>query len=172
MKRLIAVGLIAAAGCSSGVAAPDVGDVTTACAAEFCLDVPQGWVVVDGGDYLSGSHEDDPDNTALTAAVIDLEAIVKASGGPWPVPTADVSRAFWTLLEQADVGRFERSSRMVGGAERSWGTHEDGRMWHLVFPTGATSGIGVEIRAPNDSWEAHADAIFDSVTVRSTPAGE
>jgi hypothetical protein len=166
MKRLIAIGLIVVAGCSSGVSAPAVGDVTTVCTDDFCLDIPDGWVVVDGGDYVSASHEDDPDHTFLTAAMIDLEAIVEASGGSWPVPTADVSRAFWVLLEQADVGEFERSARMVGGAERSWGTHEDGPMWHLVLPTGATSGVGVEIRASGDSWEEHADAVFTSVRTR------
>ena len=90
-----------------------------------------------------------------------------AAGGSWPATTAEVSRSFWALLEQAGVGEFERSVRMVGGSERSWGSHEDGPMWHMVFPVGATSGIGVEIRAPNDSWETHADAVFESVIERS-----
>jgi hypothetical protein len=163
MKRLLALGLVVVAGCSSGVAAPTPVESFTDCTADFCLAIPDGWIVVNGGDYISAVHEDDPEHTFLTAAVIDLQAIVEASGGSWPARSADVSRAFWTLLEQADVGEFERSGRIVGGAERSWGTHEDGKMWHLIVPTGATSGIGVEIRAPNDSWEAHADVVFASV---------
>ena len=81
----------------------------------------------------------------------------------WPATTAEVSRAFWTLLEEAEVGTFERSVRMVGGAERSWGTHEDGQMWHFLLPVGPTSGIAVEIRAPNGTWETHADAVFESI---------
>jgi len=127
------------------------------------MEVPAGWNVTDGGDYVSGVHSLDDEHTFLTAAIIDSEAIVESSGGTWPATTAEVTRAFWALLEQAEVGTFERSARMVGGAERSWGTHEDGPMWHLVVPTGATSGIGVEIRAPNDSWETHVDEIFASV---------
>jgi hypothetical protein len=166
MKRLIAVIAIAAAGCSSGVGAPALSASSTVCADAFCIDVPTGWVVTNGGDYVSAAHEDDPEHTFLTAAVINSEAIVVTSGGIWPATTAEVTRAFWSLLEQADVGKFERSTRMVGGAERSWGTHESGPMWHLVFPTGPTSAIGVEIRAPNDSWESHADAVFESLRER------
>ena len=163
MKRLIALSLVVAAGCSSGVTAVEPANAVTVCAEAFCIDVPEGWTVVNGGDYVSAVHQDDPAHTFLTAAVIDREAIVEAAGGMWPATTAEVSRAFWTLLEQAEVGRFERSARMVGGAERSWGTHDDGQMWHLVLPTGATSGIGVEIRAPNHSWETHADTVFASI---------
>ena len=166
MKRLIALALVAVAGCSSGVVAPELTESVTECTSGFCIDVPVGWTVTNGGDYISAVHSLDPENTFLTAAPIDSEAIVVAAGGTWPATTSDVSRSFWALLEQAGVGEFERSVRMVGGAERSWGSHEDGQMWHVVFPVGATSGIGVEIRAPNDSWEAHADAIFASVTER------
>ena len=78
----------------------------------------------------------DPDGTFLTAGEINLRAIVEQAGGTWPVPTEEVARAFWALLEDADVGEFERSERMLGGAQRSWGSHETGDMWHLVYPTG------------------------------------
>jgi hypothetical protein len=166
MKQLFAAIVLVVTACSSGVTAPVPDDSTTVCGDEFCIDVPAGWIVENGGDYLSAAHEDDLEHTILTVAMIDREAIVVASGGSWPATTAEVSRAFWALLEQAEVGGFGRSTRMVGGAERSWGTHEDGQMWHLVLPTGATRAIGVEIRAPNDSWESHADAVFLSVRPR------
>ena len=36
-------------------------------------------------------------------------------------------------------------------------------MWHVVHPTGGSAAIGVELRAPNDSWESHADLVFGSI---------
>jgi len=39
-------------------------------------------------------------------------------------------------------------------------------MWHLLYPLEGSSAIGIEMRAPNDSWETHADAVFESVSVR------
>jgi hypothetical protein len=155
---------LALAACSSGPSAPPLGTPETVCNADFCIDVPQGWTVELGDGYVSAHHEVAPDETFLTAGLINFEAIVESAGSTWPVPTSEVSRSFWTLLEQANVGDFERSQRMVGGAERSWGTHEDGQMWHLVYPTESSRGIGVELRAPNDTWEAHADTVFASVT--------
>jgi hypothetical protein len=163
-RVLIALGLLATA-CSQGVAASDVGQVETVCSERFCLDVPEGWVAEVGDTYLAFNHESDPDNTFLTAGVIDQEAIVTGASGTWPAPTEDVAAAFWSLLESSDVGSFERSQRMVGGAVRSWGDHETGRMWHLVYPTGGSTAIGVELRAPNESWESHADVVFTSVTM-------
>ena len=52
---------------------------------------------------------------------------------------------------------------MVGGAVRSWGSHETGDMWFLLVPIDSVDAIGLEIRAPNDSWESHADVVFPSV---------
>jgi hypothetical protein len=127
------------------------------------VTIPDGWVAEVGDTYISAFHELAPADTFLTAGIVNQRAIVESSGGEWPAPTVDVVRAFWSLLESAGVGEFERSQRLVGGAERSWGRHEDGEMWHLLVPTGATAAIGVEIRAPNDSWESHADAVFASV---------
>lgn len=152
--------------CSSGPDAPTAGPGEEVCAATFCVIVPEGWSYEVQDTYISASHELAPTTSFLTAGLINMEAIVQAAGGSWPVGTPEVTRAFWTLLEEAGAGRFERSARMLGGAERSWGTHADGQMWHLVFPTGPSSAIGVELRAPNDSWETHADLVFESVTLR------
>ena len=164
-KALAGIALIVTA-CSQGVSAPDIGQVETVCTDVFCIDVPEGWGAEVGDTYVAFTHEADPDNTFLTAGVIDQEAIVTTVGGTWPVPTEDVVRSFWLLLETSGVGSFERSQRMVGGAVRSWGDHETGRMWHVVHPTGGTGAIGVELRAPNDSWEAHADVVFESIRQR------
>jgi hypothetical protein len=161
-KVLIGFALVLTA-CSQGVSAPEVGTVETVCSDVFCIDVPQGWVAEVGDSYIAFNHEADPDNTFLTAGIIDQEAIVTETGGTWPVQTEDVVRAFWLLLETSNVGSFDRSQRMVGGAVRSWGDHESGRMWHVIYPTGGSSAIGVEMRASNDSWESHADVVFASI---------
>lgn len=161
---LIVLGLaLLVSACSSGPDAPVVAGGEEVCAETFCVSVPDGWSYEVGETYISATHEDAPDTTFLTAGVINMEAIVENSGGTWPAPTADVTRAFWALLEDAGAGKFVRSARVVGGAERSWGTHVDGQMWHLVYPTGPTSAIGIELRAPNDTWESHADFVFESV---------
>ncbi|MEN8239019.1 MAG: hypothetical protein ABFR53_07455 [Actinomycetota bacterium] len=162
-KVLIGFALFVTA-CSQGVAAPDIAGTETVCSDVFCIDVPGGWVAEVGDTYVAFNHEADPDNTFLTAGILDEEAIVTGAGGTWPVPTEDVVVAFWSLLESSGVGSFERSQRMVGGAVRSWGDHETGRMWHVVYPTGGSTAIGVELRAPNDSWESHADVVFASIT--------
>jgi len=46
---------------------------------------------------------------------------------------------------------------------RSWGRHSTGDMWYLLLAVEGSTGIGVEMRAPNDSWEARADVVFSSV---------
>lgn len=165
MRRFIVVLVVFAAACSQGVPAPSVDAVETVCTDAFCIDVPSGWQVTERGPtYVSMSHASDPADTFLTAGLIDMEAIVTASGGSWPVPTQDVVVAFWSLIEDAGVGSYTRSERMIGGGVRSWGDHETGVMWHLVYPLSGSAAIGVELRAPNDSWEPHADVVFASVT--------
>jgi hypothetical protein len=164
MRKFVIGFVLFAAACSQGIPAPPTGSSTTVCTDAFCIDVPEGWEVTDSGTaFVSMSHVSDPDNTFLTAGVIDMEAMVTAAGGTWPVPTQEVVLAFWSLIEDAGVGTYTRSQRMVGGAVRSWGDHETGTMWHLVYPLGGSAAIGVEMRAPNVSWESHADVVFAGV---------
>ena len=164
MRKVVLGFLIFAAACSQSVPAPPIGSLTTVCTDAFCIDVPNGWEVTDvGTTFVSMSHVSDPNNTFLTAGLIDMEAMVTAAGGSWPVPTQEVVLAFWSLIEDAGVGSYTRSQRMVGGAVRSWGDHETGSMWHLVYPLEGSAGIGVEMRAPNGSWEPHADVVFAGV---------
>jgi hypothetical protein len=164
MRKFVVGFALLVTACSQGVAAPDVGNTATVCSDIFCVDVPDGWAAEVGDTYLAFNHAADPENTFLTVGIIDQGAIVTGAGGSWPASTDDVVQAFWSLLESSDVGSFERSQRMVGGAVRSWGDHETGRMWHVVYPTGGSTAIGVELRAPNDSWESHADVVFTSIT--------
>lgn len=166
VMRILAIALLFATACSQGVSAPPVVETETVCSDVFCIDVPAGWSAEIGDTYVSLSHDADPDNTFLTAGLVDMQAIVTASGGTWPVPTEDVVTAFWSLIEDAGVGSFTRSQRMVGGAVRSWGEHETGTMWHLLYPLEGSSAIGIEMRAPNGSWETHADVVFESVSPR------
>ncbi len=162
-KLVIGITLLAAA-CAQSAPAPPVGDPTTVCTDAFCMEVPAGWGTVDEGDgFVTLVHTVDPDGTSLTVGLVNMEAIVTSSGGTWPVPTADVVTAFWSLLEDAGVGSYTRSQRMVGGAVRSWGKHETGAMWQLMYPLEGPRAIGVDLRAPNDSWEPHADVVFTSL---------
>ncbi len=159
---LLILALVATA-CSSGPAAPPIGTPTTVCTEAFCLDVPEGWGDEIGDTYIAFNHDALPEGTFLTANVVDMEAIVTAAGGQWPVPPVEVTEAFWALLEQADEGELRRTERQVGGAIRSWGSHTTGTMWHLLVPVEGSLAIGVEMRGPNDSWESHADAVFPTV---------
>jgi predicted phosphoribosyltransferase len=159
------VGLLFVAACSSGPEAPAISSLETVCNDAFCVDVPDGWEAEVGDTYLSFHHSLDPIHTFLTVGVADMEAIVVASGGTWPVSTEEATRSFWSLLEDVDVASFKRSQRLVGGAYKSWGTHTDGDMWYLLYPVQGSRGIGIEMRAPNGSWETHADAVFNSLVV-------
>ena len=74
-----------------------------------------------------------------------------------------VERSFWALLEETDVGSLERLERIPGGNIRADGSYEGGRMWTLLVPGDGESAVGVEVRGPNRSWEAHADVFFSAV---------
>ena len=165
MKRTLGLAMLVVvlASCSSGSAAPPVAPAAEACTSALCMDVPAGWDGEVGPTYIAFNHETAPSDTFLTANAVDMESIVTAAGGSWPATTEDVVVAFWSLLEEVDEGRLIRTERMVGGAIRSWGSHSTGDMWYLLVPVDGSQGIGVEIRAPNDSWESHADLVFPSV---------
>lgn len=165
MQRFVVVALLFVAACSSGPTAPAITELDTVCNDQFCVDVPVGWEAEVGETYLSFNHTLDPSHTFLTVGVVDMEAIVEASGGTWPVSTEEATGSFWALLEEVDVASFERSARQVGGAIKSWGTHTDGEMWYLLSPIDGSRGVSIEMRAPNGSWESHADQVFASLVV-------
>ena len=94
-----------------------------------------------------------------------MEALVEGAGGSWPAPTEEVVRSFWQLLEEADVATFVRMERLTGGAFRSEGNYEEGRLWHLLIPGTQSGGVGVEVRGPNATWQSHADVFFSDVRI-------
>lgn len=160
---IVSVLVVVAAACSSGPAAPEIEPIDRVCTEAFCIDVPAGWGDEVGDTYIAFHHELAADDTFLTANVVDMEAIVTAAGGTWPVPPDEVVQAFWTLLEDVGEGSLIRTERQVGGAIRSWGHHSTGDMWHVLVPVDGSMAIAVEIRGPNTSWEDHADVVFPSV---------
>ncbi len=168
MRRVTIAAVVAVfflTACTPGPAAPEIGVLDSVCNDAFCVDVPQGWEAEIGETHMTFNHSLNPNHTFLTVGVINMRAIVEISGSRWPLPPQDVARSFWVLLEESGVAHFERSERVVGGAIKSWGVHDDGRMWHLMYPVEGIRAIGIEMRAPNDSWEAHADIVFESLTV-------
>ncbi len=166
VKRWLVLVLVACGACSSGVEAPDPAPVSQVCTQTWCMDVPDGWGTEVGENYVAFNHDADPDGTFLTGNVVDMEAIVTAAGGTWPATTEDVVRSFWALLEDAEEGSLQRTQRQVGGAIRSWGSHSTGDMWYVLVPVEGSTGIGVEIRGPNETWERHADIVFPSIAPR------
>lgn len=165
MRRLLALLLLGLAACSTGLTAPTIDDVDIGCADEFCIVFPLGWDSESGDAYLSFSHPAAPGESAATISPISLQALVENAGGSWPASTEDAVRAFWQLLEEADVATLERVERLAGGAFRSEGTYADGRLWHLLIPGPGNRGIAVEVRGPNASWEPHANVFFSNVEV-------
>lgn len=165
MRRLLIGIVLLLAACSAGPNAPPVGSAERVCSELVCIDVPEGWEVELGDGYIAFRHLEAPEEAIATVSSISMEALVESAGGTWPAATEDVVRSFWQLLEEADVGRFERLERLTGGAFRSEGSHEGGRLWHLVIPGAGSDAIGFEVRGPNRSWQTHADVFFSDVQV-------
>ena len=153
------------AACSTGPAAPAIDGVDLACSEGFCVTYPVGWAVEHGDVFLAFTHEAAPGVANATISPLNLQAVVENAGGTWPAPTEEVVRGFWLLLEEGDSGSFERLERLTGGAFRSEGSHQDGRLWHLLIPGEGNRGIAIEVRGPNRSWESHADVFFSNVEV-------
>lgn len=153
------------AGCgASGPDAPAVDAVERVCSGELCIDHPTGWEVETGPGYIGFLHPDAPEKAKATVAIVSMEAIATNAGTSWPAPAEDVARAFWTLLDQGGVGSLVTIERLTGGSIRTLGTYEGGAMWHLLVPLDGSDAIGVEVRAPNRTWDDHADVFFRDVT--------
>lgn len=169
MRRLLIVTVVAVAACSAGPEAPLVEPVDRVCSDLLCTNVPAGWEVEMGDGYVAFRHPEAPEVALATVSPINMQALVENAGGAWPATTEDVVRSFWQLLEEAGVAGFERLERLPGGAFRSEGSHEGGRLWHLVIPTAGSDAIGFEVRGPNRSWKAHADVFFSDVELLRDP---
>ncbi len=135
------------------------------CTETFCAQYPAGWNLVDRGDtFISLSHPDDPETLLATVGPVNMEGLVVANGGTWPQTVSGVVEAFWRA---ADGGEAELATSTIlpDGSVESFGVFRSGRMWARLIPLTTTDAIGVEMRAPNRSWESHAEAFLDSVVV-------
>ncbi|MDX1691741.1 MAG: hypothetical protein R3290_12035 [Acidimicrobiia bacterium] len=163
----VVVALVAAAcGGEAGPEAPPVGAVETSCSETACVDHPAGWDVEVGETYLAFRHPDDPERVVASVGDVDMAALVETVGGEWPAPPRAAIEAFWDLIGGGEDASLDGIETRDDGAIRSEGELEGLRMWHLLVPGFARTGIGVEVRAPNDSWEAHADVFLGSLRRR------
>jgi hypothetical protein len=169
VRRLLLGTLLVASACATGPTAPPVETVDRVCGDLFCTSVPNGWEVEVGDGYLAFRHPAAPDQAIATLSPISMEAMVENAGGSWPASIEDVVRSFWQLLEDAGVAEFGRLERLTGGSFRSEGTHEGGRLWHLLIPGSGSDAVAFEVRGPNRSWEAHADVFFSGVELLRDP---
>ncbi|MDJ0960415.1 MAG: hypothetical protein QNJ88_07135 [Acidimicrobiia bacterium] len=162
---LLAVGALVLSACGAGAEAPPLAGSEQVCTETFCAQYPAGWNLVDRGDtFISLSHPDDPETLLATVGPVNMEGLVVANGGTWPQTVSGVVEAFWRA---ADGGEAELATSTIlpDGSVESFGVFRSGRMWARLIPLTTTDAIGVEMRAPNRSWESHAEAFLDSVVV-------
>ena len=158
--------LLMVAACSSGEPgpeAPPVGETATACAAEFCVEYPSSWTAEEGDTFLAFSHPLDPEQLLASVGQVDMEALVAAAGGTWPASAEDATSAFWSLIGGGEA--TVESITPDGAGVSSEGTLDGLRMWFLLVPTGAGDAVGIEVRAPNRSWAAHAEVFRSGLTI-------
>lgn len=168
MRRLLPFLLILSAcgGGEPGPAAPEVGAIETVCSASACVDHPAGWEVEVGETFLAFRHPIDPERIVASVGAVDMATLVETVGGEWPAPPRDAIVAFWELIGGGEDASLDGIETRSDGAIRSEGVLEGLRMWHLLVPGFGRSGVGVEVRAPNGSWEAHADVFLGSLRGR------
>lgn len=160
---VLAVAALVVAACGAGAEAPPVDGSEQVCTETFCAQYPAGWEVIDQGDtFISLAHSLDPDSLLATVGPVNMEGLVTANGGTWPQTVSAVVEAFWRA---ADGGEAElaTSTVLTDGSVESFGVFRGGRMWARLIPLTTVDAIGVEMRAPNRSWETHAEALLESV---------
>ena len=154
---LAAVGLAVGACGASGPDAPAYTDLAQACTADFCVSYPAGWELTDSGDgFMSFSHPAG-DGILATVGRVNLEGVATNSGLTWPAQTEDVVSGLWSLFDGGGA-ELERVELVDIGEYDSSGAISTGRLWHRLIEVSASRGFGVEVRAPNPSWGAHAEA--------------
>lgn len=170
MRRLALAILLAACSGGGGVQAPPLGPTTQACNDLFCLDYPADWVVDIGADYLALEHPGSGGRAVATVGNVDMQGLQFGAGGQWPAPVDEVSESFWELLGQDQDVALDGLDILEDGSVRTNGNFEDRRMWHRLIPVDGPRAVGVEVRAPNRSWDSHALAILDGVSLVTTGA--
>ena len=164
MARLPAlIGLlvfVVACGAETGWAAPEIGDLRTACNDVACVDYPEGWQVEIGETFISLRY---PSSAAMaTVGNVDMQGVTVANGGIWPAATESVVRDFWDLLGGGEDAELKGLETLDDGSIRSEGKLGIQNLWHRLIPVSGPTAVGVEVRGPDSSWEAHADVILGS----------
>ena len=155
--------VVAVAACGGGPDATPVSDPELVCTDSFCAQYPADWEVVDeGATFVSFAHPLDPDVLLATVGPVNMEGVVTANGGIWPQTVSGVVEIFWDAADggNADLGTL---TVLPDGSVESFGAFGGGRMWTRLIPLDTTNAIGVELRAPNSSWEPHARVLLDGV---------
>lgn len=160
---LLLVALVLGA-CSAGAPAPSVGNSEEVCNTDFCVGYPVGWDVVEVGDQFISFMHPSTDGVVATVGRVNMEGVVLNAGGQWPQSARNVVDHLWSLLDGGGA-ELTRVDLATGGALDSRGSVSTGRLWHRLVPVTSSVAIGVEVRAPNLSWEPHADVFRQSVQV-------
>lgn len=159
--------MLVAVACSSGPQAPSVNGSDLVCVESFCASYPNGWSFATGSDFVAFQIDDvDLVNVVANAAGFDPQGVVEAVGGTWPAPTRQVSEAFWQLLADGSGASLDEIVVLDDGSVRSRGGFDGGVLWHRMIINPDGSGIGIEMRAPNSSWEPHADVFLNGLVVQ------
>ena len=159
----LATAALVISACGTGAEAPTVDASDLVCTATFCAEYPSGWELVDEGDsFVSLAHPLDPDTLLATVGPVNMEGLVVANGGTWPQTVSGVVDAFWRAADGGEAD-LATSTILPDGSVESFGVFRGGRMWARLIPLTTTEAIGVEMRAPNRSWERHAEVLLDSV---------
>lgn len=168
MTRWWLVLVVVAAACSSTDAGPDAPrpeSAETACSARACASIPGDWDVEVGDDFISFSHPTDPAQILGTVGSVDMQGVIAGAGGTWPASTEAVVEAFFELLDETQSAGLDEITTRPDGSVAGRGTLEDLRIWYRLIPVDGSTAVGVEVRAPNLSWQEHVDVLLDGVSV-------
>jgi hypothetical protein len=157
--------LFSIVGCSTGPDAPRAVAGDLVCHAGYCVTVPEGWTILEQGDDFIRFAHPATDAALATVAPVNMEALVTAAGGTWPTQTENVVRAFWQLLGETGDASFGSLTFEGDGSVRSRGSYGDGRLWDRLIPVEGARAVGMEVRGPNSTWEAHADVFLDTLVL-------
>ena len=165
MTRLIplifALALVAA--CSdagSGPAGPPVGGTETICNDLACVEYPSEWQPEVGETFISFTHPSDPSVAVASLGAVDMRGVTLANDGTWPTSAESVVRHFWDLIGSGEDADLESVEVLGDGTVRSQGTLDNRYLWFRLIPTSGPSALGIEVRAANEGWQAHADVFL------------
>lgn len=161
-SALLAFALVVGA-CAASEPAPEPGEAVSECTETFCFGYPSSWTAEAGEDFANLAHESE-DEAVASVGSLNMEGVVTATGGSWPAPAEDASRAFWELLDDLGSASLQSVATQPDGSVVSQGTLDGRRLWHRLIPLDGSRAIAVEVRAPNESWQQHADVILDGLS--------